>query len=175
MECYVCTELISYKNCKQLCACQNMVLHTSCQRRLLETVSRDGKCRICLQSYNNIHARDGIAQAQACLLYTLMLAFQLTTSIMLLYTLNQTVYAIQNIELYSPDAKTMLKEYLSLFLQCTQLSMYVFIIATMHALSVIFTWNHLHHLIQLKKPHWKIDGDAGVGIQTLVSASLGVA
>lgn len=52
MECYICTEKVVDPT--RICACTSQHLHVQCQRRLLQTVSQDGRCTICRQRYSNV-------------------------------------------------------------------------------------------------------------------------
>lgn len=52
MECYICGDEVS--NPLRICACSSQHLHLHCQRRLLETVSPDGRCTVCRQRYTNV-------------------------------------------------------------------------------------------------------------------------
>ena len=53
MECYVCcAEDGELSN--GLCACTDRPLHMECQRKLLETVSKDGRCTVCKAVYRNV-------------------------------------------------------------------------------------------------------------------------
>lgn len=52
-ECYVCAGT-SPPLRSELCLCADRHIHLSCQRQLLTTVSRDGKCTVCRFEYRNL-------------------------------------------------------------------------------------------------------------------------
>lgn len=52
MECYICADEVC--DPLRICACSSQYLHLQCQRRLLETVSPDGRCTVCRQRYTNV-------------------------------------------------------------------------------------------------------------------------
>lgn len=56
IECYVCADSTA-PLLTGLCRCTERHIHAECQRRLVETLERDGRCSVCRQAYNNIDVR----------------------------------------------------------------------------------------------------------------------
>lgn len=57
-ECFVCAEDASAGELiAGVCACTDRFVHLHCQRRLLETCEREGKCTVCLKPYTNMKTR----------------------------------------------------------------------------------------------------------------------
>lgn len=43
-----------------ICACQNRYIHKECQRKLLASIERDGKCSVCRQEYTNVKVEQSV-------------------------------------------------------------------------------------------------------------------
>ena len=52
MECYVCTG--GGNVLTNVCLCTDRYIHEECQRKLISTIERDGKCSVCKQKYSNV-------------------------------------------------------------------------------------------------------------------------
>lgn len=165
MECYVCTEPLKRKHVK-VCGCEDLYLHSHCQQRLLETVSKDGRCTICRCPYTNIRRRPW-AMGRTFLLYTAATAVFTGTflgaMICITHLLGTSMPRGSN-AVWDCGRKYVFADAWALLIQ----------IVVVHASSALFMRHYLHCLIQLSESvhltNWVVYDAVGAGIRRLASA-----
>lgn len=53
IECYVCADA-SAPLMSDICSCKKRYIHAQCQKKLIETLETDGRCRVCRKHYTNV-------------------------------------------------------------------------------------------------------------------------
>lgn len=171
----MCTEPLKKGRHTRVCACANLFLHLHCQQRLLETVSKDGRCTICRCRYTNIRKRP-------CVMGRIFLLYVATT-LVFTGTFLGTMMCINH--LFEIDTFTraptfvrrdddVITAWFHLHQQIV-LSHIVLVLTHMitlvivHASSALLMRYYLHCLIQLSESmhlsNWIVYDDDGVGIR----------
>lgn len=164
MECYVCTDPLKKRHVK-VCSCENLYLHSHCQQRLLETVSKDGRCTICRCPYANIRKRHW-AMGRIFLLYTAATAVFTGTF------LGAMICITQLLETSKPRGFNTMwdrdRKYVF-----TDAWVFLIQIVVVHASSALFMRYYLHCLIHLSESvhltNWVVYDAVGAGIRRLAS------